>query len=118
MDLSLSDICAVLGCSKAAASRLRAGKYERPGSELIQRYQALEAVVKRAETGKEKDVKFKVLSVTGAGDKQVTKVVHVVDVSVKDLDTPRYKLYFQNDHHMRQWESRLTAWLDMRAAQS
>ena len=54
MDLSLSDICAVLGCSKAAASRLRAGKYERPGSELIQRYQALEAVVKRAETGKEK----------------------------------------------------------------
>lgn len=71
-----------------------------------------------AETGKEKDVKFKALSVTGAGDKQVTKVVHVVDVSVKDLDTPRYKLYFQNDHHMRQWESRLTAWLDMHAAQS
>ena len=48
MDLSLSDIGAVLGCSKAAASRLRAGKYERPGSELIQRYQALEAVVKPA----------------------------------------------------------------------
>ena len=54
MDLSLSDIGAVLGCSKAAASRLRSGKYERPGSELIQRYQALEAVVKKAETGKEK----------------------------------------------------------------
>ena len=54
MDLSLSDIGAVLGCSKAAASRLRSGKYERPGSELIQRYQALEAVVKKAETGTEK----------------------------------------------------------------
>ena len=54
MDLSLSDIGAVLGCSKAAASRLRAGKYERPGSELIERYQALEEVVKKAAAGKEK----------------------------------------------------------------
>ena len=54
MELTLADIGAVLGCSKAVASRLRSGKYERPGSELIQRYQALEAVVKRAETGKEK----------------------------------------------------------------
>lgn len=71
-----------------------------------------------SETGKEKDVKFKALSMTGAGDKQVTKVVHVVDVSVKDLDSPRYKLYFENADLMRQWENRLTAWLDMHAAQS
>ena len=54
MDLSLSDIGAVLGCSKAAASRLRSGKYERPGSELLAQYEALEAVVKKAAAGKEK----------------------------------------------------------------
>ena len=66
-------------------------------------------------TGKEKDVEFKLLSMTGAGDKQVTKAVYVVDVSVKDLDSPRYKLYFENADLMRQWESRLTAWLDMHA---
>lgn len=69
-----------------------------------------------SETAKEKDVEFKALSFTGAGDKQVTKVVHVVDVSVRDLDTPRYKLYFQDADHMRQWENRLTAWLHMHAA--
>ncbi|TCW31443.1 hypothetical protein [Gulbenkiania mobilis] len=54
MELTLADIGAVLGCSKAVASRLRSGKYERPGSELIQRYQALEEVVKKAAAGKEK----------------------------------------------------------------
>lgn len=54
MELTLADIGAVLGCSKAVASRLRSGKYERPGSELIERYQALEEVVKKAATGKEK----------------------------------------------------------------
>ena len=69
-----------------------------------------------SETGKEKDVQFKALSITGAGDKQVTKAVYVVDVSVKDLDSPRYKLYFENADLMRQWESRLTAWLDMHAS--
>lgn len=68
-----------------------------------------------SETGKEKDVQFKTLSMTGAGDKQVTKVVHVVDVAVKDLDSPRYKLYFENADLMRQWENRLTAWLDLHA---
>jgi len=54
MELSLSDIGAVLGCSKAVASRLRNGRYERPGSELIERYQALVAVVDKAATGREK----------------------------------------------------------------
>ena len=54
MELTLNDIGAVLGCSKAVASRLRSGKYERPGSELLAQYEALEAVVKKAETGKEK----------------------------------------------------------------
>ncbi|CAM3689582.1 hypothetical protein [Paracidovorax anthurii] len=69
-----------------------------------------------SETGKEKDVQFKALSMTGAGDKQVTKVVHVVDVSVRDLDNPRYKLYFQNADEMRQWENRLNAWMNMHTA--
>lgn len=54
MELSLNDIGAVLGCSKAVASRLRAGKYERPGSELIQQYQALGSVVKKVAAGREK----------------------------------------------------------------
>ncbi|MEW5885870.1 MAG: hypothetical protein AB1735_04105 [Pseudomonadota bacterium] len=49
MELPLADIAAVLGCSKAVASRLRAGKYEleRPSSELIERHQALLALVQR-----------------------------------------------------------------------
>lgn len=54
MELTLNDIAAVLGCSKAVASRLRAGKYERPGSEMLAQYEALEAVVKKAAAGKEK----------------------------------------------------------------
>lgn len=70
-----------------------------------------------SETGKEKDVEFKALSMTGAGDKVVTKVVHVVDVSVRDLDSPRYKLYFQSADLMRQWENRLNAWMDMNTVQ-
>lgn len=67
--------------------------------------------------GKEKDVQFRLLSPTGAGDKVVKKDVFVVDVSVRDLDHPRYKLYFQNIDQMRQWENRLAAWMDMHAAQ-
>jgi len=45
--LKLSDIQAVLGVSKAAASMIRAGRYDRPGSELPQRYEALVALVRR-----------------------------------------------------------------------
>ena len=54
MDLPLADIAAVLGCSKAVASRLRADKYERPGSELILRYRALLRVVAQAAARREK----------------------------------------------------------------
>ena len=54
MELTLNDIGAVLGCSTAVASRLRSGKDERPGSELLAQYEALEAVVKKAAAGKEK----------------------------------------------------------------
>jgi len=54
VELTLADIGAVLGCSKAVASRLRSSKYERPGSELIARYQALATVVEKAAAGKEK----------------------------------------------------------------
>ena len=70
-----------------------------------------------SETGKEKDVTFKPLSITGAGDKVVTKVVHVVDVSVRDLDYPRYKLYFETADLMKQWENRLNAWMGMHPVQ-
>ena len=54
MELTLNDIGAVLGCSKAVASRLRSGKYERPGSKLLAQYGALEEVVNKAAAGKEK----------------------------------------------------------------
>lgn len=54
MELTLNDIGAVLGCSKAVASRLRSGKYERPGSELIAQYEALVAAVQKAAAGREK----------------------------------------------------------------
>lgn len=45
--LKLADIQAVLGVSKAAASMIRAGRYDRPGSELPARYAALLALVAR-----------------------------------------------------------------------
>lgn len=45
--LRLTDIQAVLGVSKAAASMIRAGRYDRPGSELPQRYEALVRLVER-----------------------------------------------------------------------
>lgn len=38
-----------------------------------------------------------------------------VEVLVKDLNNPCYKLYFENDDLTRQWEGRLTAWLDTHA---
>lgn len=46
--IKLEDIQAVLGVSKAAASMIRAGRYDRPGSELPARYEALVALVQRA----------------------------------------------------------------------
>ncbi|MFN3449975.1 MAG: hypothetical protein ACK44F_14855, partial [Roseococcus sp.] len=45
--LRLTDIQAVLGVSKAAASMIRAGRYDRPGSGLPQRYEALVRLVER-----------------------------------------------------------------------
>ena len=42
-----------------------------------------------------------------------TAALQRVEVFVKDLDTPSYKLYFEDGDLTRQWESRLTAWLDM-----
>lgn len=47
--LALSEICAVLGVSKPAASMLRAGKYARPESPLLAQYAALVRVVDAAE---------------------------------------------------------------------
>ena len=40
-----------------------------------------------------------------------------VEVFVKDLDNPCYSLYFENVELMRQWESRLNAWLHMHAVE-
>lgn len=45
--IKLSDIQAVLGVSKAAASMVRAGKYSRESSELPKRYQALLELIER-----------------------------------------------------------------------
>jgi hypothetical protein len=45
--LKLADIQAVLGVSKTAASMIRAGRYDRPGSELPARYEALIQLVRR-----------------------------------------------------------------------
>lgn len=46
--MTLADIAAVLGVSKAAASMLRAGHYDRPSSDLPERYAALERLVAQA----------------------------------------------------------------------
>lgn len=46
--MKLSDIAAVLGVSKAAASMLRSGQYDRPGSDLPARYAALQRLVEEA----------------------------------------------------------------------
>lgn len=43
--LPLHTICDVLGCQKPTASQLKNGKYARPNSDLLQRYQALCAAV-------------------------------------------------------------------------
>jgi hypothetical protein len=45
--LTLEDIANILGCSKPAASLLRAGKYDRPNSDLPKRYAALVELVSR-----------------------------------------------------------------------
>jgi hypothetical protein len=45
--LKLDDIADVLGCSKAAASMVRSGKYDRPNSDLPARYAALVRVMAR-----------------------------------------------------------------------
>lgn len=45
--IKLTDIQAVLGVSKAAASMVRAGNYDRDGSELPRRYQALLELIER-----------------------------------------------------------------------
>ncbi|HWO99744.1 MAG TPA: hypothetical protein VNL74_03870 [Methylococcus sp.] len=51
-EIKLSDIAAVLGCSKPAASLLRSGKYDKGGEraeDLKPRYEALLRIVAEAE---------------------------------------------------------------------
>lgn len=60
----------------------------------------------------EQDLQLK-MGLSGTRHYDVKKNVFVVDVAVRDLDTPRYKLYFPDKDQMAQWENRLTAWLDM-----
>lgn len=43
--MKLADIAAVLGCDKSTASRLSSGRYERPNSDLHERYRALVLLV-------------------------------------------------------------------------
>ncbi|MEO1766765.1 hypothetical protein [Thiobacter aerophilum] len=43
--MRLEDVALVLGCSKAAASMVKNGKYDRPGSDLPERYAALVRLV-------------------------------------------------------------------------
>lgn len=47
--MTITQISAVLGCSRTVASRLRAGQYDRPGSDLPGRYAALMAVTSSAQ---------------------------------------------------------------------
>ena len=50
MRLDLATIQAVLGVHKSTASLLRNGRYDRDGSDLPQRYQALVVAVEQAKT--------------------------------------------------------------------
>lgn len=43
--MNLSDIAAVLGCSKPTASQLRSGTYDKPASDLPARYAALVRII-------------------------------------------------------------------------
>ena len=47
--MKLEDIALILDCSKPAASLLRAGKYERPGSDLLTRFERLKNMVDAAQ---------------------------------------------------------------------
>ena len=47
--LTNGDVSLLLGCSRTGAGRLRAGQYDRPGSDLPGRYAALMAVVSSAQ---------------------------------------------------------------------
>lgn len=53
--LTLDEICAILGCSKTIASRLRNGKYQYGQSELMARYQALAQVAARERSSIDRD---------------------------------------------------------------
>lgn len=46
--LTLNEISTILGCSKPAASMVRNNRYDRPGSDLPERYRALIMVIERA----------------------------------------------------------------------
>lgn len=43
--MKLSSIAEILGCDKGTASKLRSGTYNRPTSDLLKRYVALEKLV-------------------------------------------------------------------------
>ncbi|GIX31397.1 MAG: hypothetical protein KatS3mg124_1869 [Porticoccaceae bacterium] len=45
MRLTLTEAAAVLGVDKSTVSRIRSGTYDRPGSDLPQRYAALMALI-------------------------------------------------------------------------
>lgn len=49
MQLTLTDIAAVLGCAKPTASQLRSGTYAAPEASLARQYRALADLVARIE---------------------------------------------------------------------
>ncbi len=77
-------------------------------------FDAKDVISVKSELGTEQDVTVGVRLYGGIAPKNVDKKVCVVDIAVRDLDTPRYKLYFPDKDQMTQWDNRITAWIDMR----
>jgi hypothetical protein len=76
-------------------------------------FESKDVISVKSDLTTEMDIQAK-RSMTGIiGQQEVRKNVFVVEVALRDLDTPRYKLYFPDKDQMVQWENRLTAWLDM-----
>ena len=103
--------------SGGAISQNNAGIVLATAAVPAKRFNRNEALPVPSETGTEKKVEFQRLSMTVAGDKWVAKAVHMVGAAVRDLDSPRYKLYLESADLMRQSENHLNAWMGMQPAQ-
>lgn len=54
--MKLNDIAQILGCDKGTASKLRSGRYDRPTSDLLKRYQALVRLIDQERSEAKGDV--------------------------------------------------------------